>query len=116
MTNKSLKDWSVRRLRDRRRRLARELPPVEDVLRGAAMTQGRRCGKPGCRCAHGEPHGPYTYLALPRQSGPSRLLYVPAALAGAVGRRLEVGERVEAALAEIAEINAELLRRRELEE
>jgi hypothetical protein len=110
-----MKEWSVRRLRARRRRLARELPAVEEVLRGSPLTQGRRCGKPGCRCAHGEPHGPYTYLSLPREGGRSRLLYVPAALAGVVRRRVEASTRIEAALREISEINAELLRRRELE-
>jgi hypothetical protein len=40
---------------------------------------------------------------------------VPAALAGAVRRYLQRGTEVEAALAEIAAINAELLARRELE-
>jgi hypothetical protein len=40
---------------------------------------------------------------------------VPAALAEAVARRVEASARIEAALQEISEINAELLRRRELD-
>jgi hypothetical protein len=39
---------------------------------------------------------------------------VPAALAGVVRRYLRRGEQVQAVLAEIAAINAELLARREL--
>ena len=34
------------------RRAARDLP----LLRGVLFTLRRRCGKPGCRCASGEPH------------------------------------------------------------
>jgi hypothetical protein len=115
MAHKMLEESSVRQLRARKRRLARALPAVEETLRGAALTQGRRCGKPGCRCARGELHGPYTYLSLGRERGRSRLVYVPAALVEAVARRVEASSRIEAALAEISEINAELLRRRELD-
>ncbi len=115
MANKKIAELSVLQLRARRRRLARSLPAVEETLRGTQLTQGRRCGKPACRCARGELHGPYTYLSLGRERGRSRLLYVPAALVEAVRRRVEASVRVEAALSEISEINAELLRRRELE-
>jgi hypothetical protein len=115
MEYKKLEESSVRQLRARRHRLARALPAVEELLRGAPLTQGRRCGKPGCRCARGELHGPYSYLSLGRERGRARLVYVPAALAEAVARRVEASARIEAALHEISEINAELLRRRELE-
>jgi hypothetical protein len=115
MANKKIEELSVRQLRARRRRLASGLPGVEELLRGAPLVQGRRCGKPGCRCARGELHGPYNYLSLGRERGRARLVYVPAALAQVVARRVEASARIEAALAEISEINAELLRRRELD-
>jgi len=84
MANKKIEELSVGQLRARRRRLASGLPAVEETLRGAALTQGRRCGKPGCRCARGELHGPYTYLSLGREGGRGRLVYVPAALVAVV--------------------------------
>jgi hypothetical protein len=115
MANKKLAELSVLQLRARRRRLARSLPAVEETLRGTQLTQGRRCGKPGCRCARGELHGPYSYFSLGRGSGRGRLVYVPAALVAVVGRRVEASARIEAALSEISEINAELLRRGALE-
>ena len=34
--------------------IARRVRPL--VLRGTLTTFRRRCGKPGCRCATGEPH------------------------------------------------------------
>jgi hypothetical protein len=55
------------------------------------------------------------YLSVGRATGRARLLYVPAALAEAVRRRVELTETTEAALAEISAINLELLARRELE-
>ena len=97
----------------RRRALAERLGDVEQVLAGTLTDQARRCGRPGCRCADGEPHGPYAYFT-PRPGGRGRARYVPAALADAVRRYLQRGAEVQAALAEISAINAELLARREL--
>jgi hypothetical protein len=117
MANKEtdLSELSVRQLRARRRRLARALADPETTLQGTVLDQRRRCGKPGCRCAGGEPHGPYTYLSVGRSAGQARLLYVPAAIAGAVRRRVQLTEAAEAALAGISAVNLELLARRELE-
>jgi Family of unknown function (DUF6788) len=106
----SLRRLTVRQLRARRARLARQLPDVEAMLRGALQRQHRQCGKAGCRCTQGELHGPYIYLAV--RTGPrSRLLYVPAAVAPAVTRRVATTGRIEAALAEISAINLELFAR-----
>jgi hypothetical protein len=87
---------------------------VEQLLTGSLVEQTRRCGKPDCRCAEGEPHGPYVYLS-PRPQGRGRLRYVPAAFIATVRARLRRGEQVQAALAEISAINLELLTRRELD-
>ena len=105
---------TVRQLRARRRALAARLGDVELVLSGSLAEQSRRCGKPGCRCADGDPHGPYAYFT-PRPAGRGRARYVPAAAAGVVRRCLQRGAEVEAVLAEISAVNAELLARGELE-
>ena len=86
---------------------------VEVVLAGSLVEQIRRCGKPGCHCAEGDPHGPYAYFA-PKTAGRGRSKYVPANLVARVQAGLARGEQVEAVLAEISAINAELLARREL--
>ena len=54
---------STRALLTRRWRLAARLAEVEALLAGSLVEQTRRCGKPGCRCAVGDPHGPYAYFA-----------------------------------------------------
>lgn len=104
---------STRALLDRRRRLAARLGDVEQVLTGSLTEQTRRCGRSDCRCAAGEPHGPYAYFA-PKPAGRGRARYVPASLVAAVRARLARGEQVATLLAEISAINAELLARREL--
>src|SRR5258708_33844260 len=86
---------SVRQLLARRRALAGRVGDVEQVLAGSLVEQTRRCGKAGCRCADGEPHGPYAYFA-PRTRGRGRLSYVPAGLAETGRGHLRRGERVGA--------------------
>src|SRR6266487_2578468 len=108
-----LRGLSTRQLLARRRAAAGRLGNVEQMLAGTLTEQGRRCGRSGCQCADGEPHGPYVYFT-PRPAGRGRARYVPAALAGVVRRYLRRGEQVQAVLAEISAINAELLARREL--
>ena len=66
-------------LRSRRAALVAALPQAGGLLPGALVEQHRSCGKERCRCARGEPHGPYVYL----QVG-GHLVYVPAGLAETV--------------------------------
>ena len=113
-THKSdLAGLSTRQLLTRRRALAARLGGAEQVLSGSLVEQTRRCGKAGCRCAEGEPHGPYAYFA-PKTGARGRLRYVPASLAAVVRRYLRNGEEAEQLFAEVSAINAELLARREI--
>jgi hypothetical protein len=110
----ALQGLSTRQLLARRHAAAARLGDVEQVLAGALTEQPRRCGRPGCRCERGAPHGPYAYFT-PRPAGRGRARYVPKSLAGVVRRYLRRGAEAEAVLAEISAINAELLARRELQ-
>src|SRR5258708_554747 len=107
-----LRSLSARQLLSRRRATAARLGDVQEVLAGTLTEQTRRCGKPGCRCAGGQPHGPYAFFA-PKTAARGRLRYVPASLAGVVARYLRNGEEIERLLAEISAINAQLLAPRE---
>jgi hypothetical protein len=108
-----LSELSVRQLLARRRRLAGGLSEPERTLRGVLLHEGRRCSSEGCRCRRGELHGPYSYLAV-YADGRSRTIYVPQALEEAAAAHVEVTQRNEALLAEISQINLELLKRRAL--
>ncbi|MGN6168221.1 MAG: DUF6788 family protein [Solirubrobacteraceae bacterium] len=114
MASSQISDLSVRQLLAQRRRLAAGLSEPERTLRGVLLSEGRRCSSEGCRCRAGELHGPYTYLAV-YADGRSRTIYVPAAMKDACEQRVELTQRNETLLAEISQINLELLRRRALE-
>ena len=113
-TDPDLSSLSLRQLRARRRRLAEALADPGVSLKGSLVSQMRRCGKEGCRCAQGELHGPYVYLSISRGSD-RRLLYVPAELADVVRHHVSLTELIEATLAAISTINLELLARRQLD-
>ena len=101
-------------LRKRRRRLMRELPPVERIVRGSLIETYKRCGRPNCRCADGPGHGPKRYLSTIARSGERpRLGYVPNANYAQVAQFLGNFRKLQEMLNEICAINAELLRRRE---
>ena len=85
----------------------------EGTLRGVVLHEGRRCSSAGCRCRRGELHGPYTYLAT-YSDRRSRTIYVPAAVAAVAAEHVALTQRNEELLAEISQINLELLRRRAL--
>jgi hypothetical protein len=107
-----LSELSVRQLLARRGRLAAGLSGQERTLRGVLLHKGRRCSSEGCHCRSGELHG--RYLAV-YTDGRSRTIYVPQALDEAAAAHVEVTQRNEALLAEISQINLELLGRRALE-
>jgi hypothetical protein len=71
--------------------------PLPKKLLGAVCEQWVRCGKPRCKCAHGELHGPYFYRFV-RRGGRQRKVYV----------RLAEAERVRAA----CELNRQEVNRR----
>jgi len=49
--------------------------PKTEPLPGAVCAQYVRCGRPGCKCAKGELHGPY-YYRFYRERGRLRKVYV----------------------------------------
>ncbi len=114
MARVGFSELSVSQLRARRWRLARSVGDPQATLCGTLQRQGRRCGRVECRCARGELHGPYLYLAVHGDGG-ARSIYVPGALVETVGALVEATAQREAVLAEISHINLELLRRRALE-
>lgn len=54
----------VRAQARRRDAVLEELLAIRGTLAGSLFRRWRVCGKPGCRCTRGEPHGPYLCLSL----------------------------------------------------
>jgi len=69
-------------------RQVRTLMECDDFVRGGVYRLRRRCGKAGCRCARGELHESWVFLA--REKGVQRMRGVPA---GKIARWRELAER-----------------------
>jgi hypothetical protein len=104
------KSLSVAEIRRERARLARRLGRRGEIMKGSLAMRATRCGRPGCKCAQGEKHGPYLYVSVFRE-GRTRSVYVPRHLEGEVRRWVESARAVEGDVAAITWLNAQLLRR-----
>ena len=100
-------------LRRRRTVLLRQLPPLKAILRGSLIERFKRCGRPGCKCAHGIGHGPKVYLSVSMPKARPVMVYVPQEHRSQVEQFVANYRRTRQLLDEITAINLELLRRRE---
>lgn len=108
-----MEDVSSANLRRRRKRLLHRLPPLEAVLRGSLIERYKRCGKPGCRCADAQGHGPKYYLSVSRSGAPPKMDYVPLDTQPQVAQYVANYRDIRDILDQLSAINRELLRRRE---
>jgi hypothetical protein len=100
-------------LRRRRKRLLRQLPSLEALVRGSLIERYKRCGKPGCKCAQGPGHGPKYYLSVSLPGLQPQMDYVPQDCYQQVVQLISNYQQVRDILEQVCEINRELLRRRE---
>jgi hypothetical protein len=98
-------------LRQRRLGLAKQLPPVTEVLRGSLVQRYVTCGNPACKCAKGERHGPLWYLTVTLGPGRTTGGIVASEKVEQVRGWVDNYHKVKEHLEKISEINRELLRR-----
>lgn len=111
---KNLGRLSTLALRHRREGLLKLLPPlpeVREILRGSLSERFLTCGKPDCRCARGERHGPVWYLSVSLDQSQRTGTTVPSQQLEQVRRGIASYHRVKEQLEQISDINRELLRR-----
>jgi hypothetical protein len=108
---KMSKTLSTLALRRRRATLARTLPDLQHLLRGSLVERFVTCGKPNCKCARGERHGPLYYLTVSRPGRRTQGWYVPPDRLPEVRAWLANYQRVKGHLEAISDLNRELLRR-----
>jgi len=107
----NLSRLSALALRSRREGLTKLLPPLREVLRGSLMKRYLTCGKPDCKCARGQRHGPVWYLSVTLDQSHRTGTTVPADQIEQVRRWIENYHQVKQRLEKISDINRELLRR-----
>ena len=98
-------------LRERRKGLAQQLPPITEILRGSLVERYVTCGNPSCKCARGERHGPIWYLTVTLGKGRTAGGIVPEDRVAEVRAWIENYHQVKDHLEKISDINRELLRR-----
>lgn len=108
-----MQNQAISSLRRRRRTLLRKLPNLEQILKGTLIERYKPCGKPGCKCAQGPGHGPKYYLSISRTGERPQMDYVPLEYHDQVEQYLANYRLAWEIISEIAQINQELLRRRE---
>lgn len=107
----NLQRLSLLALRRRREGLTKVLPPLAEILRGSLLERYLTCGKPDCKCARGERHGPVWYLSVTLDQKHRAGSTVPAEQVEQVRRWIENYHQVKENLEKISQINRELLRR-----
>jgi hypothetical protein len=107
----NLAKLSLLALQKRREGLVKRMPALSETLRGSLLERYFTCGKPNCKCARGERHGPLWYLSI--TLGPARTTgnTVPPEQLDRVRAWIENHQRVKQYLEKISDINRELLRR-----
>ncbi|MBI2315867.1 MAG: hypothetical protein HYU75_02205 [Betaproteobacteria bacterium] len=100
-----------RQLLERRQRLARRVPPLEEILRGTVLTRELRCGKPTCHCASGPGHLA-TYLTVSFAAGRTEQISLPVPLVAQAQEWIANYQAWWNAVEAVSAINRELLRRR----
>lgn len=111
---KTLRKWTTEKLQDRKRILLSQFQVPADMLRASYVEQYLTCGKKNCRCRRGFKHGPFYYLVQCLGTGEVRkfLLKTPEQRQAA-REGIAAHVNLQRWLAELSEVNTELLRRDE---
>ena len=108
-----MQDTSAIELRRRRRKLLRDLPPLDRIMRGSLIERFKRCGRAGCHCANDRGHGPKVYLSVSVSGERPQMDYVPNARGDEVREMVANFNKAREILNEICAINTELMRRKQ---
>lgn len=95
-------------LLQKRRRASKDIPRIEEILRGSIVVVERYCGKANCRCLKGHKHRSL-YISQ-SNNGQSRLIYIPRTSEKKVRRLINNYHKLKSALKEISRINMQLAR------
>jgi hypothetical protein len=101
----------MERLLNRRRRALRDLPSLEEIVRGSVFARRVRCGKSSCRCARGQLHRA-TYLSVTFAGGRTEQISLPPGLMPVAQRWVANYAKWWRAIETISAINRQLLRER----
>jgi hypothetical protein len=88
--------------------LEKKVYKLSDLSVGTIQPKLLTCGKPGCKCAKGEKHGPYQYLAYHKEDGSMEWIYIPKKELAQIKSRIENFENLEREIKELVKIEFKL--------
>lgn len=101
-------------LRQRKGALLRQITVHPDLMRASFVERFGECGKPNCRCHHGQEHGPFFYLTQCLAKGHIKKFLLKTPAQQQRGREgIAHFNQLYEAMEELSQINSELLRRDE---
>jgi len=89
------------------RLLVQSLLRLRKQLQGSLFTRYGRCGKTGCACREGQPHGPY-YVLSNRSGGAGSFAYLDKAQVGRVRDLVRRHREFRSGLRRLQRLNREL--------
>jgi hypothetical protein len=105
---------TVEALEKRKQALLKQIFIPPDFLRASYVKQYLTCGKTNCRCRRGFKHGPFFYLVQCLRGGKIRKFLLKTSEQRQQARvSIAAHEKLQRQVAELSEINTELLRRGE---
>jgi len=99
----------IRTLLQEQRRLVASLLLLRQQMRGSLFTRYGRCGKAGCTCRTGEPHGPY-YVLSTRSAGEGGFTYLERGKMGEMRELVGAYRLFRKGLRQLRTLNGELVR------
>jgi len=92
----------------KRRSLSQRLATCGGLIKGSLVINRRRCGKPGCRCAGGEPHESLAFTY--KQAGKSVLLHIPEPFEPEARQAQNDYRKLKALVEQLSALNVEWLK------
>ncbi|MFN3740597.1 MAG: DUF6788 family protein [Thermodesulfovibrionales bacterium] len=94
----------------KKERVLKEILACSEMLQGSIVRIKARCGKKGCKCERGQPHGISHYLSF-RESGKTQMVYIPKEKVKEVLRRINLFKRYWELGIKLSRLNLEELKR-----
>jgi len=91
----------------KRKKALKQVPNMQECIRGSAVVMNRSCGKPNCRCQKGSKHKA-VYLSQSHK-GKTRMVYIPADNTEKLCKYIKNYQKAKTALNTISDINIRLL-------
>lgn len=99
-----------RSLLARRRKISKQMPEIEECIRGSLVVMKRVCGKLNCRCQKGQKHKAI-YLSQ-SYNGKTRMIYLPQDAEDKAHQYVKNYQKVRSILNSLSDINIKLLTRK----